>query len=31
LNAVTRDYAEDGLRRRVNKFLQVHGPLGKRR
>ena len=24
LNAVTRDYAEDGLRRRVNKFLQSH-------
>ena len=24
LNAVTRDYAEDGLCRRVNKFLQSH-------
>ena len=27
LNAVTRDYAEDGLRRRVNKFLQSHRRL----
>jgi hypothetical protein len=31
LNSVTRDYAEDGLRRRVNKFLQSHRRLGKRR
>jgi hypothetical protein len=31
LNAVTRGYAEDGLRRRVNKFLQSHRRLGKRR
>ena len=31
LNAVTRDYAEDGLRRRVNKFLQSHRRLRKRR
>ena len=30
LNAVTRDYAEDGLRRRVNKFLQNHRRLRKR-
>jgi hypothetical protein len=31
LNAVTRGYAEDGLRRRVNKFLQSHRRLRKRR
>jgi hypothetical protein len=30
LNAVTRGYAEHGLRRRVNKFLQSHRRLGKR-
>jgi hypothetical protein len=31
LNAVTRDYAEDGLRRQVNKFLQSHRRLRKHR
>jgi hypothetical protein len=31
LNAVTRGYAEDGLRRQVNKFLQSHRRLRKRR
>ena len=31
LNSVTRDYAEDGLRRRVNKFLQSHRRLRRRR
>jgi hypothetical protein len=31
LNAVTRDYAEDGLRRQVNRFLQSHRRLRKRR
>jgi hypothetical protein len=31
LNAVTRGYAEDGLRRQVNKFLQDHRRLRKRR
>jgi hypothetical protein len=31
LNAVTRGYAEDGLRRQVSKFLQSHRRLRKRR
>jgi hypothetical protein len=31
LNAVTRGYAEEGLRRGVNKFLQSHRRLRKRR
>jgi hypothetical protein len=31
LNPVTRGYAEDGLRRQVNKFLQSHRRLRKRR
>jgi hypothetical protein len=31
LNPITRGYAEDGLRRRVNKFLQSHRRLRKRR
>ena len=31
LNPVTRGYAEDGLRRQVNRFLQSHRRLRKRR